>query len=281
MGGNMRRVAVVTGTNNPLGIGAGIARALAAGGCDVALAVSPTSRAEPWDHLPPGAERYAAANTADGTAVRDEIKAAGGTAEVLAADLADPDECATLFDRVAVLLGPADILINNAAHGVPDTLDAASGTSFYRDSAPLTAATLDAHYAVNTRAPALLMTEFHRRLADRGANWGRVVNISTDGAPVFPTEVSYGATKNALESLSRSAAHEFGAAGITVNIVAPGPIQTGWITDDMLPAIAADTPLGRVGAPDDVADVVAFLVSDDARWLTGQTLYVGGGHRMI
>jgi 3-oxoacyl-[acyl-carrier protein] reductase len=134
---------------------------------------------------------------------------------------------------------------------------------------------------VNVRAPALLIVDLYRRRVRHGGSWGRVINISTDGAAVFSSEVSYGATKNGLESLSRSAAHELGPAGITVNIVAPGLVQTGWITDDMVPGICRDTPLGRVGHPDDVAEVVVFLASDQARWVTGQTVYVGGGHRMV
>ncbi len=275
------RTALVTGTNSPIGIGAAIARALAAEGVRVGLGVRPTSGAGPaWRDLEPGAERYAAANTADGSEVRDEIRAASGHAEIFPADLSDPGECRRLFDRVEEALGPVDILVNNAAYSVPDTLLPADGTSFYRDSVPLTAETLDAHYAVNTRAPALLMAELHRRHLDRGTRWGRVVNIGTDGAPEFPSEVSYGATKYALESLSRSAARELGPAGITVNVVAPGPVQTGWITGDMLPGIHRDTPLGRAGAPEDVADAVVLLASERARWLTGQTVYAGGGHRM-
>lgn len=275
------RVALVTGTNSPLGIGAAVARALAAEGVHIALAVLPRSAGASWAGLRPGPQLYAALGDADGTQVRAEIRAAGGVAESLPVDLADPAAGAGLFERAERLLGPIDILVNNAAHSSPDTLRASTGTSFYRESVPLSAATLDAHYAVNTRAPALLMSELHRRHIARGADWGRVINISTDGAPVFPTEVSYGATKNALESLSRSAAHELGPAGITVNIVAPGPIQTGWITEEMLPAIERDTPLGRVGAPEDVAAAVTLLASDAARWITGQTLFVGGGHRMI
>lgn len=152
---------------------------------------------------------------------------------------------------------------------------------FSRTTIPATAEALDAHHAVNVRAPALLMADFHRRHVQRDGNWGRIINVSTDGAAAFPSEVSYGASKNALESLSRSAAHEFGPDGITVNIVALGPIQSGWITEDTRPAIQRETPLGRVGYPDDVADVVTFLASNQARWLTGQTIYVGGGHRMV
>lgn len=83
-----------------------------------------------------------------------------------------------------------------------------------------------------------------------------------------------------MESLSRSAAREMGPAGTTVNVVAPGPVQTGWITGGMLPGIVRDTPLGRAGRPEDVADVVVLLASEQARWLTGQTLFAGGGHRM-
>jgi len=276
------RVALVTGANSPLGIGGAIAAALAAEGVAVALAYLPGDRAdESFDHLEPGEERYAAATAADGHQVRDRIRAAGGTAELFPVDLADPAAVPALLDRIETALGPVDILVNNAAYCVPDTFMPAVGRRFYGEMVPLTAAALDAHWAVNSRAPALLMAEYHRRQLARGARWGRVVNISTDGAPAFPSEVSYGATKHALESLSRSAAHEMAPAGITVNIVSPGPIQTGWISADMVATIEHDTPLGRVGRPDDVADVVVFLASEQARWLTGQILHVGGGHRMV
>jgi 3-oxoacyl-[acyl-carrier protein] reductase len=89
--------------------------------------------------------------------------------------------------------------------------------------------------------------------------------------------VSYAASKHAMESYSRSAAHELGKYGITVNIVAPGPVQTGWLRPDEEAEIARKTPLGRVGRPEDIADVIVFLASDEARWLTAQLLYAGGG----
>ena len=138
----------------------------------------------------------------------------------------------------------------------------------------------DRHFAVNSRAVALLMAEYARRHVSRGADWGRVVNISTDGADCFPGEVSYGASKAALESYSCSAAMELGQYGITVNVVAPGPIQTGWIPAEAEQPIVETIPLGRMGRPDDVADVVVFLASEQARWVTGQRLFVGGGHRV-
>lgn len=269
----------MTGCNRAAGIGAAIAQALAVQGVAVAMGVAPPHAVAEATAI--GATMPARDDKLDGTQALAEVHAAGGTAALFEADLADTDACDTLLDRVEQAFGPVEILVNNAAYGRPDTFLTSSHEIFSRDTVPITAAALDAHHAVNVRAPALLTAALHRRHLARGETWARVINISTDGAAAFPSEVSYAATKNALESLSRSAAHELGAAGITVNIVAPGPIQTGWITDDMLPDICRDTPLGRVGYPADVADVVVFLASEQARWITGQTLYVGGGHRMV
>jgi len=94
-------------------------------------------------------------------------------------------------------------------------------------------------------------------------------------------EVSYGASKFAMESYSRAAASELGRYGITVNVVSPGPIQTGYIASELEQRLITAIPLGRVGLPEDVADVIVFLASEQARWLTGQLIFVGGGHRMI
>ena len=124
------------------------------------------------------------------------------------------------------------------------------------------------------------MAEYLRRYLDRRATWGRIVNLSTDAAHAHPANVSYAASKHAIESYSRSAAAELGKYGITVNVVAPGPIQTGYITPESEAEIAQKTPLRRVGRPEDAADVIVFLASEQARWLTGQILYVGGGWRM-
>jgi 3-oxoacyl-[acyl-carrier protein] reductase len=101
-----------------------------------------------------------------------------------------------------------------------------------------------------------------------------------DAAHAHAAGISYAASKHAIESYSRSAAAEMGKYGVTVNIVAPGPIQTGYLTPEQEAAIPAGTPLRRVGTPEDVADVIVFLASEQARWLTGQLLYVGGGWRM-
>ena len=120
-----------------------------------------------------------------------------------------------------------------------------------------------------------MIEEFTRRHVARKANWGRIVNISTDWADCFPTEISYGASKAATEAYSRAAAVELGKYGITVNIIGPGPIQTGWMSKEVETNAAKSAPLRRIGFPEDVADVVVFLTSEQARWLTGQRLFVG------
>ncbi|MDX1993857.1 MAG: SDR family oxidoreductase [bacterium] len=281
------RVALVTGANNPRGIGAAVARGLIEQGVRVFLTYWRTPfEGEVSDT--PGEAFYRSSNARDASAVVMELRAMGGQAEALEVDLSDPAQISPLFDAVERTFGPVEILVNNAAHSTADTFVPAAGELANSDSVQwlssdvptLTAASHDAHFAVNARAVALMMTEFARRHLVRGATWGRIINFSTGGADCFPSEIAYGASKAALESYSRSAAVELGKYGITVNIVSPGPTQTGWMTPEMEAMMVRGNPIPRVGLPEDVADVVVFLASEQARWLTGQTLQVGGGHRM-
>ncbi|HEX6361209.1 SDR family NAD(P)-dependent oxidoreductase [Actinophytocola sp.] len=243
------RVVLVTGGAG--GIGAAISRAFAAEGARVVVHHLATRLAAPegvsWAHTRPnGAEELAA-----------EL---GGT--TVSADLAEPDAPARLFDAV----GQVDVLVNNAAHcETPDSIDT------------LTAASLDRHYRVNTVAPALLTAELARRAGDPPPC---VVNISTDAARAFPGQIGYGTSKAALEALTRATALDLGPAGIRVNAVAPGPVQTGWMTDDLVEQVRQVVPLGRVGDPADIADAVVFLASRQSRWITGQVLQVAGGHAL-
>lgn len=266
------RVALVTGGNH--GIGAAIARALAAAGCDVFIQFL---RFRPLDD-PGAAERMQ-----DASAVLTAITSAGRRAAAWEADLSDPSTVPALFDRAEAALGPVEIAVNNAAVSEHDTFDPREDARDWagRRTDRFTADSHDRHFAVNTRAVALIMAEFARRHLARQATWGRIVNLSTDASPSFPGAVSYGASKYAMESYSRAAAWELGRLGVTVNVVSPGPTDTGWITPEMVPDMEKGTPLGRVGSPEDIADVVAFLASDDARWLTGQVVFAGGGHRML
>ena len=284
------KTVLVTGANNPAGIGGAIAVAFAAQGASVFityLRVPPdefgTDAAAAAAATIPGEAFYRARNADAPDAVLHRLREYGDRVGAAEIDLTDPETIPRLFDRVAETLGPVDILVNNAAHSVSDgfaPLPPLAVDWAGRARSVVDAGHHDRHFAVNSRAVALLMAEYARRHVERGAVWGRIINISTDGADCFPGEVSYGASKAALESYSRSAAMELGRYGITVNVVAPGSIQTGWIPAEAESSIVADIPLGRLGQPADVADVVVFLASEQARWLTGQRLFVGGGHRV-
>lgn len=279
------KVALVTGVNNPYGIGAATAKAFAAEGVVVPVT---------YLRLPanvnvsntPGEDFYRSQNAKTADEVVTAIRDFGGKTEAWEIDLSDSAAIPYLFDRVEKAFGPVDVLVNNAALCEPDTFLPQSQLG-QNDRAvdgfpmsTITAESHDRHFGVNSRAVALMMAEYARRSIQRGAQWGRIINISTDGASGFNSEVSYGASKHALESYSRAAAKELGKYGITVNVVSLGPIQTGWITPEMERIISADTPLGRVGWPEDVSDVIVFLASEQARWLTGQLIYVGGGWQM-
>lgn len=261
------KVALVTGANHPKGIGQATAAALAAQGAAVFI----TGYGQP---------------SLDSTI--NAIRSAGGRANGELADLSDPAVIPWLFDQAEATFGPVAVLVNNAAHwGPPDTLRTIepNTTPFHANTfqQTLSAANFDRHLAVNARAVALMMIEFARRYKERGGNYGRIINISTDGANCFPGEVSYGASKAALESLTRSAAVEFGPLGININVVSPGPTQTGdpgWITPEMEQQMSEHIPLRRVGRPEDLADAIVFLASEQSRWITGQVLRVGGGHMM-
>lgn len=255
-------VVLVTGANT--GIGASTARAFGAQGAAVVVHYLEAS-APPPD--PDVRFEHVVAGRAAAEGVASEVEEAGGRTALVEGDLSRPEAPAALFREAERALGPVNVLVNNAAHcESPDTfLDA-------------TAAGLDRHFAVNARAPALLVREFAARREREEAKGGRIVNVSTDAARAFATQVGYGASKAAIEALTRSAAIELGPLGITVNAVSPGPVQTGWMTPELEERMLPSIPLGRVGTPEDVADTIVFLASRQARWITGQVIQVAGGH---
>jgi 3-oxoacyl-[acyl-carrier protein] reductase len=279
------KTALVTGANH--GIGAATVRALASQGVRVFAAYyreptshSPEALAEARKSGTGGDALYRARQQQNGENVAEEIRGLGGRAMAHEADLADAANIPLLFHKCEETLGPVDILVNNHTHCVLETFDPARVSDTAPGVSLPTAESIDAHFVVNARGYALLMTEFLKRYLQRGATWGRIINVSTDAAHEHVANISYAASKHAIESYSRSAAVEMGPYGITVNIVAPGPVQTGYIPPELEEEIAAKAPLRAVGQPEHVADVIVFLASEQARWLTGQLIYAGGGWRM-
>ena len=248
------RVALVTGVGRRRGIGSAICRALADRGADVFFTYwKAYDRDAPWS-----------TDEAEPEVLLGELRAAGVQAEELELDLSLPDSPGRLLDAVIERLGPPSILVNNAAYSTRD--------GFER----LDARTLDAHYAVNLRAAALLSVGFARRYP--GGSGGRIINL-TSGQSLgpMPEELAYAATKGAIEAFTVTLAAEVGHRGITVNAVNPGPTDTGWMPEELKRELAAESPMGRVGEPEDAARLVAFLAGDEARWITGQIIHSEGG----
>ncbi len=290
--GLKNKVVLITGSNH--GIGASAAFAFAQEGAKVFLTylrLSPeeyggVSQEETEKATEPGRAYYYKMVAQSAENIVKAMRDSGGECQAWEADLADPETVPELFDRVESTYGRVDVLVNNAAHDRCDTFippDELKKDPLFVGEYPirtLTADSHDEHFSVNTRAVALLMKEYSQRYIARKATWGRIINISTDGAFAHPSNVSYGASKWAVESYSRAAAVELGPYGITVNVVSPGAVQTGWMTPRLEKEIAESYPLRRIGRPEDIANAIVFFASDQADWITGQVMYVGGGNRM-
>ena len=288
------KVVLITGGNNPHGIGAAAARAFADQGAAVFIhyfrqsGQAEESEVDESKAKTPGLPFFLSMQAKSAEEIVQEIRTKGGRAASYEGDLADPELIPLLFEQAKQKLGPVEVLVNNAADYLADTfLPEASmeeGEKILWKEGPLISTinveSHDRHFAVNSRAPALMMAEFARRHIEGKRRWGRIINVSADCSSGCPEEISYRASKHALESYSRSAAAELGPFGITVNSVAPGPVQTGYIPPEMEKELEADIPLRRIGQPEDIADVILFLASEQARWVTGQLIFVHGGHRM-
>ena len=255
------RVAVVTGVSRRAGIGYAIARRLAALGASLFLHhYAPHDQDQPWGADPGGRQAVlagvAGALAADGAEVRDTEL-----------DLAAPGAPARLIDAAVEALAHLDILVCNHARSGSDgplgTLDAAM---------------LDAHWAVNARSAILLAQAFAAR--HDGRPGGRVI-FMTSGQDLGPMteEIAYAASKGALASITSTLADSLAGRSITLNTVNPGPVDTGYAPPDVLEAVRRHFPQGRWGVPDDPARLIAWLVTDDAAWITGQVIDSEGGFR--
>ncbi|GHE55240.1 oxidoreductase [Streptomyces spiralis] len=241
------RVAVVTGAGK--GIGAGIAARLAADGAAVAV-------------------NYAHDATAADTVV-DKIRKDGGHAIAVQADVAQPDDVSALFATTRDAFGPVDILVNNAGVFRFGPLESITVAEFHR------------HFDTNVLATLLATQEFARQ---READGGSVINITSVGVSFAQPNASlYTATKTSLLGITRTLSIELAPRRIRVNAIAAGLADTegvratGLIGTDAERALVAQIPLGRIGVPEDIGPVAAFLASEDARWITGDTLFPTGG----
>ncbi|WP_327432448.1 SDR family NAD(P)-dependent oxidoreductase [Streptomyces sp. NBC_01236] len=244
------RVAVVTGAGR--GIGAATALRLAADGAAVGVL---------------DVDRRTAADTVD------RIRAAGGTAHAVVTDVGDPDQVKGALATVAAELGPPVILVNNA------------GVIRDRPMQDLSLDDWDTVVEVNLRGPFLMCQAIRPYLLEQ--RWGRIVNFSSSSALGNRDQANYSAAKAGIDGLTRTLAIELGPYGVTVNSVAPGYIVTdmtaqtaarmGMDFGKLQQMVAAQTPVRRVGQPEDVANAVAFLVGEDAGFVSGHTLYVTGG----
>ena len=260
------RVALVTGVSRRAGIGYAIARRLAAQGASLVLHhYVPHDRDQPWGADPGGPEAVI-----------------GGVTEALAdpdaavwhqeADLSDPDAPARLIESAAATSRFLDILVCNHARSGGD---GPLGT--------LTAGMLDAHWAVNARASILLAQAFAGQHDDSRPG-GRIV-FMTSGQDLGPMtgEVAYAASKAALASITKTLADQLADRRITLNTVNPGPVDTGYAAfadqPDVHEVVRRHFPQGRWGTPDDPARLIAWLVTDEAAWITGQVINSEGGFR--
>ncbi|WP_233849184.1 glucose 1-dehydrogenase [Paraburkholderia sp. HD33-4] len=242
------KVAVVTGASK--GIGAAIAKALAAQGASVVVNYA-SSRA--------GADKVVA-----------EITAAGGKAVAVGGDVSKAADAKGVIDSAIETYGRLDVLVNN------------SGVYEFAALEEITEAHFHKHFDVNVLGLLLVTQEAAKHLGEGGS----IVNVSSVVTRITPaTTAVYTATKGAVDAITGVLAKELGPRKIRVNSVNPGMVETegthtaGVIGSDFETWAVSTTPLGRIGQPDDIADIVAFLASDDARWLTGESLIASGGSR--
>ena len=259
------KVVVVTGANNPQGIGATTALAFAKEGAKVVIIYKKIARE--YDDSKTqlnGVDRYFKANANDAYIVEEELKNINADYLIIESDISNQQDVLNIYSNIINKYGKVDVLINNAADGDMDGIDTIE---------TINQQVIDDTFNVNVRGTILMIKEF---IKYNNGN-GRIVNLSTDAAQVFAGQITYGASKATIEALTRSIALEVAKYGTTVNCVAPGPTQTGWIDKELEEAVIPLIPMGKIIEPEDIAQTILFLASEQAKMITGQVIKVSGG----
>ncbi len=247
------KVAVVTGVGRRRSIGAALALGLARDGWNLVI-----------NHWKPYDDRLGLDSSPDDvTAIADECRGLGVAVELVPGDLSDPDVPAALISA-GQGIGPVTGLVMSHCESVDSSILTTSLESW------------DRHFTVNARATWLLIKAFAESLPEvpAGVIGGRIVALTSDHTV---HNLPYGASKGALDRIVRAAAVELAGRGVRANVINPGPIDTGWMDDDVRDWATGATPAGRLGTPSDTADLVRFLFSDAGSWINGQLLHSNGG----
>ena len=259
------KVAIITGANNPQGIGATTAITFAREGAKVVLVYKKIPREfDDSKTCKNGADRYFKANAGNADVVESKLKDIGADYLILESDISSECDVKEIYSKTLAKYGRVDILVNNAADGDMEGIDTIE---------TITQNVIDETFNVNVRGTILMIREFVNHRTD----YGRIINLSTDAAQVFAGQITYGASKATLEALTRSIALEVAKYQITVNAVAPGPTQTGWIDEDLEKTVIPLIPMANLIEPEDIAQTILFLASEQARMITGQVIKVSGG----
>ena len=259
------KVVIITGANNPYGIGATTALAFAKEEAKIVLVYKKIKRSFDATKVDKnGVDRYFKANASDASEVEKRLKAIGASYLIIESDISNEKNVKSIFKQAIKKFGKVDVLVNNAADGDMDGIDTIE---------KITPEVIGDTFAVNVKGTILMTKEFVNNKDD----FGRVINLSTDASQVFAGQITYGASKATIEALTRSIALEVAEYGITVNCVAPGPTQTGWIDEELENAVIPLIPMKRLIEPSNIADTILFLASDKASMITGQVVKVSGG----
>lgn len=244
-----RPIVLISGVSRLAGIGAAIARKLASDGWDLALTYwTPYDERMPW-----GAHPH------DISILTEELMSTGARVFSIQADLQERHSAAEIFRAVIKSLGPVSALVLSHCESVDSGLLETTIESF------------DRHYAVNVRASWQLIKEFASQVPDNG---GRIVALTSDHVV---DNLPYGASKGALDRIVIAAARELAHLNITSNVINPGPVDTGWMDEITRQSLLKRQPTGRLGTPQDVANLTNFLLSPAGSWINGQLIKSDGG----